>query len=338
MGYTVQLEPSGHTIEVEPDQTILDAALQQGLDLPHGCRNGACGDCKGIILSGQVEYGEYEEWALSEDEREQGRALLCQSRPRTHLTIETSQPVKENQTEVKRFPAKVHSFRKLTHDVMEVQLKLARRDRFQYTPGQYIQVILDDGRRREFSIANSPLNNKLLTTYIRRVPDGEFTRHIFERMQRKEVWNSEGPFGQLYLRSSNRPTILVAGGTGLGPIKAILEHALTEGSQREFHLFFGVRAKRDLYMTELLDEWARTYPNFHYVLALSNPEPEDTPDGGITTGYIHEVIARSCTDLSDYEGYLAGPPPMVDASTKTLIELGIPEGQIFADSFTYSSR
>lgn len=337
MAYTVKLEPSGKQFQVEPDQKILDAALHQGINLPYGCRNGACGDCMGKILSGEVDYGDYQPWAMDEDQRARGYALFCQATPRSDLVLEATELDDASRMEVRRLPCRVHDFRKLTHDIMEVRLKLPAAERLQFLAGQYIEVILKDGRRRAFSIANSPFDDELLTVHIRYVSGGEFTEHVFEGLKRKEIWNFEGPLGQFYLRDSDRPALLVAGGTGLGPIKAILETAFEEGVERDFHLFFGVRARRDLYLTETLDRWQAKHPNFRWTPALSDPDPDDGDWTG-ETGYLHEVIPRYYEDLSGHEGYLAGPPPMVEAVTTRLQEQGLSGDHLFSDAFTYSKE
>ncbi|KPV39107.1 CDP-6-deoxy-delta-3,4-glucoseen reductase [Thiohalorhabdus denitrificans] len=335
MAYTVKLEPSGKQFEVAPGQTILDAAMHHGINLPYGCRNGACGDCKGKLVAGQVDYGQYQPTAMSEEERAQGAALFCQAQPQSDLVIEAYEIDDAKKTEVRRLPCRVHDARKLTHDIMEVRLKLPSAERLQFLAGQYIEVILKDGRRRAFSIANSPLHDDFLTLHIRYVPSGEFTEHVFTGLKPKEIWNFEGPLGNFYLRDSDRPAILVAGGTGLGPIKAMLETAFEEGLERDFHLFFGVRARRDLYLTETLDQWQAEHPNFRWTPALSDPGEEDADWSG-ETGYIHEVIPRYYDDLSGHEGYLAGPPPMVEAASEALQQLGLDKDRLFSDAFTYS--
>jgi CDP-4-dehydro-6-deoxyglucose reductase len=337
MAYTVKLEPSGKQFEADEDQKILDAALHHGINLPYGCRNGACGDCKAKIIGGRVDYGDYQPWALDEEEKAQGHVLLCQATALSDVVLEASELDDAHQMEVRRLPCRVHDTRQLTHDIMEVRLKLPAAERLQYLAGQYIEVILKDGRRRAFSIANTPLHDELLTLHIRYVPGGEFTEHVFEGLKPKEIWNFEGPLGNFYLRDSDRPALLVAGGTGLGPIKAMLETAFEEGIERDFHLFFGVRARRDLYLTETLDRWQADHPNFRWTPALSDPASEDSDWTG-DTGYLHEVIGRYYDDLSGHEGYLAGPPPMVEAVTPKLQELGLPSDRIFSDAFTYSTE
>lgn len=337
MAYTVKLESTGHTIEVAPEQTILDAALHQGVDLPYGCRHGACGKCKGRIVSGEVDYGDYQEHALPEPEKRAGMVLLCQAKPLSDLVLEGAELEDGRQPEVRRLPARVHDSRKLTHDIMEVRLKLPEQERLQYLPGQYIEVVLSDGRRRAFSLANSPIDDHYLTLHIRHVPGGAFTGHVFEDLKKGEIWTIEGPLGQFYLRHSERPAVLVAGGTGLAPIRAILEKAFEEGEQRPLRLFFGVRSSADLYGLEELELWAAEHDNFHYTVALSDPAEGDERLG-YEQGYVHEVLPTLGDDLTGWEGYLAGPPPMVEAARHTLISLGVEKDALFADAFTYSSN
>jgi CDP-4-dehydro-6-deoxyglucose reductase len=159
---------------------------------------------------------------------------------------------------------------------------------------------------------------------------------VFEGMQQGEIWNIEGPLGQFYLRHSQRPAVLVAGGTGLAPIRAILQKAFEEGEQRPLRLFFGVRSSADLYGIEELERWAAEHANFSYTVALSEPAEGDTALG-YEQGYVHEVIAEHCGDLTAWEGYLAGPPPMVETGRHTLLSRGMEKDAVYADAFTYSS-
>ena len=336
MTYTVTLDPSGKQFEADEDDTLLDAALHHGINLPYGCRNGACGECKARIQSGEVDLGEYKPHALPDEDKDAGYALLCQAHAESDLVVEAYELGDPRKQEVRRLPARVHDFHKVTHDIMEVQLKLPEADRLQYLAGQYVEVILNDGRRRAFSIANTPFHDEVLTLHIRHVPGGQFTEHIFGAMQKKEIWNIEGPLGNFYLRASDRPALLLAGGTGLGPIKAILETAFEEGVDRDFHLFFGARTQSDLYLTATLDAWQEAHPNFRWTPVLSQPAADDDWRG--ETGHLHEAIPRHYADLAGHEGYLAGPPPMVEATTETLKAQGMAGNRIFSDAFTYSAE
>jgi CDP-4-dehydro-6-deoxyglucose reductase, E3 len=259
MTFKIRIQSSGREFTADEKETVLAAALRQGVMLPYSCRNGACGTCKGKLLSGQVDYGTYEAKAMSEPEREQGHALFCQAKPLSDLVIEAKEIAAAKDIPIRIMPARVVQMEKLADDVMRLSLKLAEGQRLQYLAGQYIDILLSGNQRRSFSLSTSPLSDELLQLHIRHVPGGFFTGHVFTEMQEKDLLRFQGPFGMFFLREdSDRPAILVAGGTGFAPIKGILEYAFTKGVTRPLHLYWGVRAKRDLYLHELPQAWARS--------------------------------------------------------------------------------
>jgi CDP-4-dehydro-6-deoxyglucose reductase len=232
-------------------------------------------------------------------------------------------------------PARVVKMEKLADDVMRLSLKLAEGQRLQYLAGQYVDILLSGNQRRSFSLATSPLSDELLQLHIRHVPGGFFTGHVFGKMQEKDLLRFQGPFGMFFLREeSDRPAILVAGGTGFAPIKSILEYAFAKGITRPLHLYWGVRAKRDLYLPDLPPQWARERKNFKYTAVLSEPRPEDRRNG--RRGWVHEAVAVDYPDLSGHEVYASGPPPMIDALKPMVIKHGLPEDRLYYDSFEFA--
>jgi CDP-4-dehydro-6-deoxyglucose reductase len=335
MTYKIRIQSSGREFVVEEKETVLAAALRQGVMLPYSCRNGACGTCKGKLLSGQVDYGTYEAKAMSETEREQGHALFCQAKPLSDLVIEAKEIAAAKDIPIRIMPARVVQMEKLADDVMRLSLKLAEGQRLQYLAGQYIDILLSGNQRRSFSLSTSPLSDELLQLHIRHVPGGFFTGHVFTKMQEKDLLRFQGPFGMFFLREdSDRPAILVAGGTGFAPIKSILEYAFAKGVTRPLHLYWGVRAKRDLYLSGLPQAWAREHNNFKFTPVLSEPRPEDRWDG--RQGWVHEAMAADYPDLSGYEVYASGPPPMIDALKATVKKHGLPEDHLYYDSFEFA--
>jgi CDP-4-dehydro-6-deoxyglucose reductase len=332
MAFQVRIEPSGHRFPVEEGETVLEAALRQGFALPYSCRNGACGSCKVRLLAGEVEHGPYEPQALSEAERRAGQVLLCQVRPRTDLVIEAKEIGAVAGIVIKTLPARVVRMERAAHDVMILHLKLPQNERLQYLPGQYLDILLRDGSRRSYSIANAPHTAETLELHIRHQPGGVFSGQVFTKMKEKDLLRLRGPLGTFFLREeSARPVILVAGGTGFAPIKAILEHALATGVTRSFHLYWGVRARRDLYLPALPVSWAERHPHFRYTPVLSEPRPEDNWEG--RAGLVHEAVLQDHPDLGEYEVYASGPPAMIEAIKRTFPAHGLSEERLYYDAF-----
>jgi len=334
MSFKVSVPASGHEFSVEQGETILEAALRHGIGLPYGCRNGACGKCAGELISGEVEYAK-ELSSLALEQQQQGKILLCQACPQGDIEIKVREISTGRDLEIKTLPCRVESMQLLTHDIMKLQLKLPETERLQFLAGQYIEFLLRDGKRRAFSIANAPHDDELIELHIRHVPDGHFGDYVFDGMKVKELLRLEGPLGSYYLREeSERPIILVGGGTGFAPLKGMLEHAFHVGLNRPIHLFCGVRAYRDLYMDAMVKSWLPLHRNLKYTPVLSEPDESDNWQG--KTGFVHEAIIEQYPDLSGYDVYMSGPPPMIKAGMDAFYAHGLPESQIYSDSFEYS--
>jgi CDP-4-dehydro-6-deoxyglucose reductase len=335
MTFNVRIEPSGREFAAAENETVLEAALRHGIALPYSCRNGSCGTCKGRVRAGQVEYGVYEDKALSAAERAAGLALLCQAQARSDLVIEARELAGVAGIAIKTLPARVMKMEKAADDVMVLSLKLPANQRLPFLAGQYLDILLKDNQRRSFSLANPPGADETLQLHIRHVPNGLFTGHVFTQMKEKDLLRVRGPLGVFFLRQeSERPAILVAGGTGFAPMKSILEDAFARGLTRPLHLYWGVRARRDLYMDALPQAWARTYSHFKYTPVLSEPRPEDAWDG--RTGWVHDAVIADYPDLSGHEVYASGPPPMVEAIKKTGSAHGLAPERLFFDSFEFA--
>lgn len=334
MSFTVKVPATGHEFTCNEGETILEAALREGIGLPYGCRNGACGKCSGKVLKGEITY-QKELRMHAKAEVDAGKAIFCQACAQSDLELEVQEITRSADLEVKTLPCRVEKMTLLTHDVMELKLKLPESERLQYLAGQYIEFLLKDGKRRAFSIANAPHDDEYIELQIRHVPDGHFGDYIFEEMKEKTLLRMEGPLGSYYLREdSDRPVILMGGGTGYAPLKAMLEHAFHTGMKRPMHLYCGTRALRDLYMHEQASQWADQYDNLTYTPVLSDPDDEDNWSGA--TGFVHEKVVQDHPDLSGYDVYMSGPPPMIKAGMDLFYEKGLPESQIFSDSFEYS--
>lgn len=335
-GHPVRLEPSGHTFHVAPGETVLEAALRQGIGLPYGCRNGACGACKGVLRSGELEYGEYQERALHDNERAAGKALTCCTKPLTDIVFEVRELSGAKDLAIRTLPARVEKVEKPAEDVAVLKLKLPAGERLQFLAGQYIDILMKDGKRRSFSMANAPHDDALLQLHVRKTPGGSFSRYVFEEMKERAIIRFEGPLGTFYLREdSDKPMIFVAGGTGFAPIKAQIEHMLHHGTDRQMVLYWGARSLRDLYMPAVPIAWQQGNPNFTYIPVLSDPLPEDAWQG--RTGFVHQAVLDDFASLSGYQVYACGAAGMTDIAKETFVgERGLPEDEFYCDAFTPS--
>ena len=336
MGFQVSVQPSLHVFQAEPEESILDAALRQGLVLPYGCRDGACGACRGKVLSGQVDHGRAQTYALSEDDRAAGYALMCCARARSDLVIESRELRTAQEIPVRTLPARVDKMTLAAPDVMIVELKLPASERLQFLAGQYIEILLKDGRRRAFSLANAPHDDGCLQLHIRRAPGGRFTEHVFAAMKVRDLVRFSGPHGGFHLREdSARPILLVAGGTGFAPIKAIVEHVLAEKSTRPLAIYWGGKRHADLYLLPMAEQWARIHPQLHFVPVLSEADAAASWSG--RCGLVHQAAMHDFPDLSGHQAYVCGSPAMVAAARRDFVgQCGLPENEFFADSFEFA--
>lgn len=337
MAFQINVRPGMHRIQSEPDETILDAALRQGLILPYGCRDGACGSCRGKVLQGVVDLGAVQAHALSDDDRNAGFALFCCAKPRSDLEIEVRELRSSTDLPIKTLPARVQKMTRAAPDVMIVELKLPASERLQFLPGQYIEILLKEGRRRAFSLANAPHDDASLQLHVRHVPGGLFTEHVFSAMKERDILRIRGPHGSFYLReTSARPIVLVAGGTGFAPIKAIVEHAIAEQSRRPIILYWGGRTLADLYLRPLAERWAREHPHIRFVPVLSDAADRDEWAG--RTGLVHQATMQDWPDLSGHQVYVCGSPAMVAVARRDFVgQCQLPENEFFADSFEFAN-
>jgi CDP-4-dehydro-6-deoxyglucose reductase, E3 len=339
MTYQVTIQPSGHQFSVKPNETLLGAALNAGFSLPYGCRNGACGACKGKVLAGSVDYGTHQDSALTHEDKLKGLALFCCAKATSDLTIEVKEVGAAKDIPIKTLPCRVERMEKLAEDVMALWLKLPSNERLQFLPGQYLDFLLKDGKRRSFSLANSPEEDSLLELHIRHVPGGQFTDHVFSAMKAKDIMRISGPYGSFFLRdgeeSTAKPAIFLAGGTGFAPIKSILQHAFHHAVAREFVLYWGAKAQPDLYLASLPEQWQQEQKNFRFIPVLSEPRAEDHWSG--RSGFVHQAVLDDHADLSAYEVYACGAPPMIAAAKRDFLARGLPEDAFFSDSFDYQS-
>ncbi len=336
----ITVQSSGHQFEAHPSQTVLEAAIAAGINIPYGCRNGTCGSCKGDLIAGQVEYGDYVPSAMTEAEKAAGKALFCCAHALCDLVIDCRE-IKADVIHPRIMPARVERKEQLSHDVMALFLKLPSTEHLTFFAGQYIEILLKDGKRRAFSIANAPHVDSLLELHLRLIPGGQFTQYVFNEMPDKAILRIEAPFGSFFLREdSNKPIIMVAGGTGFAPIKAIIEHMLHHNIERNVTLYWGARTLQDLYMPALPEAWALEYPHIRFIPVLSDALPEDKWQG--RTGFVHQAVlddfggVKNTAGLDNYEVYCCGAPAMVEVAHASFVQAGLADDAFFSDAFSYA--
>jgi CDP-4-dehydro-6-deoxyglucose reductase len=336
LSFNVSVLPSNRSFTVLADEPILTAGIRQGVAMPYGCKDGACGSCKCKMLEGKVIHGTHQPKALSAEEEAAGYILTCCGKPLSDIVLESRQVTSADAFPIKRMPSRVISLEKKSHDVMVVQLQLPASDTLQFKAGQYIEFIMRDGARRSYSMASAPhiaADSKTLKLHIRHMPGGKFTDHVFGEMKEKEIQRIEGPFGSFYLREdSQKPMILLASGTGFAPIKAIIQHMQHTGISRPATLYWGGRRPADLYMNEWVQAQLVAMPNLSYVPVVSNALPEDEWTG--RTGFVHQAVIADFPDLSAHQVYACGAPIVVDSAKADFVKLcKLPEDEFYADSF-----
>ena len=332
--FSVLVQPSGRTFSVEPSETLLAGGIRQGVGLPYGCKDGACGSCKCKKISGTVVHGNHQDKALSAAEEAAGMVLTCCATATSDLVLESRQVSLEGALPVRKMPARISSLVHASPDVIQLQLQLPASESFQYRAGQYLDVLLRDGARRSYSMANAPHTGPALELHIRHMPGGRFTDLVFGSMKERDIVRIEGPMGSFFLREdSNKPVVLLASGTGFAPIKALIEHMQERQITRPATLFWGGRRPHDLYM----DDWVRAQcavmPHLSYVPVVSDALPEDNWDG--RTGFVHQAVLEDIPDLSGFQVYACGAPVVVESAQRDFSDLaGLDEAEFFADSFT----
>ncbi|MDC8757374.1 CDP-6-deoxy-delta-3,4-glucoseen reductase [Janthinobacterium fluminis] len=334
MTFQITVQPSGHQFSCDADETVLAAAIRAGVGLPYGCKNGACGSCKGKVVRGSVQHKAHQQRALTVDEEAAGMSLFCCATTSADLVIEAREVAGSSDYPIKKMPSRVTSIEKVAPDVVVLTLQLPANERLQYRAGQYIEFMLRDGKRRSYSMASAPDGEGPLTLHIRHMPGGLFTESVFNTMKERDILRFEGPLGTFFLREdSDKPIVLLASGTGFAPIKAIVEHMIHLKSPRPMLLYWGGRRPQDLYMDALCRRWAAELPNFQYVPVVSDAQPDDQWQG--RGGFVHRAVIDDLPDLSGHQVYACGAPVVVDSAKRDFVQLcKLPEEEFYADAFT----
>ncbi|MFA9373651.1 MAG: NADH:ubiquinone reductase (Na(+)-transporting) subunit F [Poseidonibacter sp.] len=333
MSYEVEIEPTGDVITVEDGQTILDAALRQGVYIPHACSHGLCGTCKVEILEGEVDYGAASPFALMDMEKDEGKCLACTATPMENCAIEADidQDPDARTIPVKDFMGTVVEIKELTPRIKGIFIELDEEIEFQ--AGQYIQYYVPGFEEpRAFSLCNSSNNKKIVELNIALVPDGEATPWIHKNVKIGARRKIAGPYGRFFVReSANKPMIFFAGGSGLSSPKSMILEQLENGSKEKIVLFHGARNEEELYYSDLFRDLDSKYENFTYVPVLSD---KDIKGWNGEVGFVNDVASKMFdADFSGNKAYLCGPPPMIDACITTLMRGRLYEKDIYTEKF-----
>ncbi len=329
MSFRVTVSQFEEPLTVEMDQTILEAALARDLPYPHGCRSGNCGACKSELLAGKVEMSPYSEFALSDAEKKAGLILACRSVPCSDCTVKYLEFDDTVAHPLRHLVCRVSGVDRLTHDITRVRMKTLDGGPYDFTAGQYARVEFSGQPARDYSMANRP-SDPVLEFHIRLVPDGAVTPFVAQRLKIGDKVKVFGPHGTSYLRERHTgPILALAGGSGLAPIKSIVETALASGAAQPVHLYFGVRDERDLYLEDHFRKLAARHRNLTFVPVLSEPSKPTKR----RTGVLADAVRQDFTALDGAKAYLAGPPILVETAVAALEALGLRRQDCHADAF-----
>jgi CDP-4-dehydro-6-deoxyglucose reductase, E3 len=333
--YSVRIEPHARTLRVSAAQPLLEAALAAGLNLPHSCKSGHCGSCRARLIAGEIRYPAGRPLGISAEEETSGHVLLCQARARSDLVVEARLIAGVAEVEIKTLPCRIARLTPLAQDVMQVMLQLPVVERLRFQAGQYLDVLLESGRRRSFSIASPPHDSELLELHVRRVSGGGFTERLFGgELAPGALLRIEGPIGQFSYRAGSGPVLMIAGGTGFAPLKSMLRHVLETGIRRDIHLYWGARHAHDLYEEALILEWARRNPQLKFTAVLSEASAAEAAHTRV--GFVHEAALADHPELAGFEVYAAGPPAMIEAIRASFPRHALPPERLYFDSFDYA--
>lgn len=327
--YKVVNQQTNHFFTVQENDNLLEASLKQGLSFPYGCQKGMCGKCKTILVEGEVAITQPISKGITQEEVDNNIILLCQCQAKTNLKIEIEEL--DDFINCEKFKTKVIAVNHLNHDVVELVLEVLDDKTMQFFAGQYVEISAKGLKPKFFSIANAPKNEKTLKFHIRLIDGGEFTHFIFETLKVGDEMMVEGPKGSFFLQEkSKRPMILVAGGTGLGPIKSIIEHQLAQKNTRKMFLYWGVNTKKDFYQ-----EIPQSYLDKLSFVPVVSKNDENWQG---RTGFVHQAVLDDFADLSEYETYVCGAPVMVSSAADSFVKQGLLEKSFFSDSFEFSTK
>ncbi|HUG57905.1 MAG TPA: 2Fe-2S iron-sulfur cluster-binding protein [Candidimonas sp.] len=330
MSYHVRIAETEEAFEVGNDESILEAAMRANVNMAHECQFGGCGTCRIKLLEGSVRYDEFP-MALTEEEHAEGYALACQARPSTDVVVSAAAKGMEF-TPAAVVETKVISIAALTPDIAHLTLQLPEQEVLDYRPGQYMNIQLQDGSTRSFSMASASLPDNMVDFHIRRIQGGYFTGELLAALQPQTLLSVEIPLGTFcYHEDDWRPLVMVATGTGLAPIKAILESLLDNDDCPPVSLYWGMRTEADLYLCQEIESWQGRLYEFNFVPVLSRAGA----DWQGRRGHVQHAVAEDFEDLSEHAVYLCGSPDMITEAKSLFAGKGASLDYIYSDSFTF---
>jgi alkene monooxygenase reductase len=341
----VTIQPFEEVIDVSEGESVLTAVLRNGRYLKYGCKHGGCGTCRAMLVEGDCRLGEQTSYSLSDADRSGGVLLLCSTYlDQGDVVVDVSETMDLTAGEfmaggqVAEHDCVVDGIDALTHDIRWLRLRLADPPELRFAAGQYVEVEVPGSGGQEwrsFSMANPPGEPGRVDLIIKRIPGGRFSSTLDDGLRPGDRLRVRGPAGQFKVQLSHRPMVMVAGGSGMAPIRSMLHHLIARDNRRRVTFFYGARSDRDLFLLDELAGLERTHPWFRFVPALSEPERNLGPWQG-ATGMVTDVLRRELPSLHGHEAYLCGPPPMIDAAIGVLLASGCKQRHIFFDRFVPS--
>jgi len=331
MSFKVKIQ-NRKEILVDMGNTILEAALEQGVNFPHGCKTGNCGACKSEKISGDIEMSPFSEFALEPEEEEKGMILACRSVPWSDCEIRIIDDQLEetlNDFKVISVECVVKKLTKVTDDIYILNLKINSEEEFKFKAGQYAELYFGQCKEKHFSMANPPSTNEL-EFHIKTLDGGEVSDYVKNTLEVGETIKVKGPFGNAYLRDSHKgPIIAVAGGTGLAPILSIIQSSQDIKMKQPIQVYYGAQSEKDLYFVKQFEEMIQNNKNLSFFPVVMEPSKRKELRSGLVT----DAVIENIKNFDGYKAYLAGPPKMVEAAEKILFSNGIRKVDVHSDAF-----
>lgn len=321
MQYNIEIQPAG--VSYKSEDNLLNDALEQSIPLEHSCKTGDCGVCVAEVKGGHVE-NENGEIVSS------GQVLICQSKAKSDAVLSAHYYPELVNIKSQTLPCKTASIRFPTEDVIVLTFRFPPTAKFDYLAGQYVDLNYK-GVTRSYSIANAKSDTKEVELHIRRVENGKMSALLFDsELKTNQLMRLQGPKGTFFVRDGDKELVFVATGTGIAPVKAMVEDLINKGDRRKVHVYWGMRHKQDAYSDDL-EQLSRAYDHIQYTLVLSR---EDSASKSVHTGYVQDAVCKDFDSLESVDVYACGSLSMINSAKNVLIEKGLSKDAFFSDAFT----
>ncbi|MGJ3508154.1 NADH:ubiquinone reductase (Na(+)-transporting) subunit F [Enemella sp. A6] len=340
--YTITFEPVDLEMEVDEDETILDAAFRQGVNLMHGCREGRCSACKSFVLDGDIQLDYYSTFALNDFELDEGYTLLCKAHAYSDCQIELlnyDEDEIHNAVPIQEITTKIAAITHVTSDIVSLKLDVvAPQKGFTFKAGQYADIHLPDcADTRSFSMASTQADPTALEFLIKQYPGGKMAEMLDNELKAGDELKLTGPYGSCTVKpGEERPVVCIGGGAGMAPLLSIVRHMAENGIDREVRFFYGARTPDDLFYLDEIKALGEKFSDFAFTVVLSHTDDPDWSSLGLSdgeVGMVTDAVERSQLILPERDVYLCGPPPMVDAALELMEREGVPIQQTHYDKF-----